>query len=109
MERLISPTRSMALELNCGEGVGPLGQGAALGSGEALELVYGERGGVRWLSTDEVVKNSGERDSDGLPEADIALVQTRCSGWPPFIAVHCIEATWAAPGERKGGDSSTRW
>jgi hypothetical protein len=95
-------------ELNGGEGVGPSGQGAALGSSKALGSAYEERGGVRWLGTDEVAENKGERSGDGLPEADTALVRTRCSGWPPFIVVHCIEATRAAPGETKGADSSAQ-
>jgi hypothetical protein len=46
----------MALQLNGSEGASPLGWGAALGSGEALVPAYGERGGVRWLGTDEVQK-----------------------------------------------------
>jgi hypothetical protein len=54
-----SPARSTAPELNGGEGAGPSGRGAALGSGEALGHVYGERGGVRWLGTDEVLENRG--------------------------------------------------
>jgi hypothetical protein len=45
----------MAPELNGGEGASPLGWGAALGSGKALGPTHGERGGVRWLGTDEVV------------------------------------------------------
>jgi hypothetical protein len=53
-ERRSSPTQSIAPELNGGEGAGPSGRGAALRSGEALEPTHGERGGVRWLSTDEV-------------------------------------------------------
>jgi hypothetical protein len=32
--------------------------------------MHGERGGVRWLSTDGVVENRGKHGSDGLPEAD---------------------------------------
>jgi hypothetical protein len=55
-----SPTRSTAPKLNGGEGAGPSGWGAALGFGEALGPMYGERGGVRWLGTDEVVENRGE-------------------------------------------------
>jgi hypothetical protein len=35
-----------------------------------LDLHTGERGGVRWLGTDDVVENRGERGGDGLPEAD---------------------------------------
>jgi hypothetical protein len=50
----------MASKLNDGEGAGPSGWGAALGSSEALGPTYGERGGVRWLGTDEVVENRGE-------------------------------------------------
>jgi hypothetical protein len=57
MERWNSPARSTALELNSGEGAGLSGWGVALGSGEALGLAYGERGGVRWLGTDEAVEN----------------------------------------------------
>jgi hypothetical protein len=75
----------MVSELNDGEGVGPLGRGAALGSSEALGSVYGERGGVRGLGLDEVAENRGEHGGDGLPEADTTLVRTRCNGWPPFL------------------------
>jgi hypothetical protein len=108
-ERRSSPAWSMAPKLNDGEGAGPLGRGAALGYGEALGPAYGERGGVRWLGIGEVAKNICESSSDGLPEADTVLVRTRCSGWPPFITVHCVEVTRAAPRERKGGDGSVRW
>jgi hypothetical protein len=45
MERQSSPVRSTAPELNDGEGAGPSGWGATLGSGEALGPAYGERGG----------------------------------------------------------------
>jgi hypothetical protein len=55
-----------------------------------------------------MVENRGEHGDDGLPEAEKVLVRTRCSGWPPFIVVHCVEATRAASGERKGGDGSAR-
>jgi hypothetical protein len=106
MERRSSPVWSMVSELNGGEGAGPLGQGAALGSGKALGHAHGERGGVRWLDTDEVAENRGKRGGDRLPGADTVLMRTRCRGWPSFIVVHCLEATWAAPGERKGGDGS---
>jgi hypothetical protein len=41
-----------------------------MSSGEAPEPAHGERGGVRWLGTDGVAENRGERDGDGLPEAD---------------------------------------
>jgi hypothetical protein len=44
-ERRSSPTRSTTPELNDGEGAGPSGWGAALGSGEALGPAYGERWG----------------------------------------------------------------
>jgi hypothetical protein len=55
-----SPARSTEPELNGGEGAGPSGWGAALGSSQALGPTYGERGGVRWLGTNEVVENRGE-------------------------------------------------
>jgi hypothetical protein len=60
MEGWNSPARSMASELNDGEGAGPLGWVATLGCGEALGPAYGERVGVRWLGTDEVAENRGE-------------------------------------------------
>jgi hypothetical protein len=97
MERRSSPMRSTALELNGGEGASPSGWGAALGFGEALGPVYGERVGVRWLGTDEVVENRAECGGDGLPEADTALVRMRRRGWSPFIAVHYVEAMRATP------------
>jgi hypothetical protein len=56
-----------------------------------------------------MAENRGKHSGDGLPGADTEMVQTRCSGWPPFIVVHCVEATRAAQGERTGGDGSTRW
>jgi hypothetical protein len=73
------------------------GLGSNSGSGEALGPSYGKRGGVRWFGIDKVAENRGERDGAGLPEADTALVQTRCRGWHPFIAVYCVEATQAVP------------
>jgi hypothetical protein len=76
--------RSMASELNGSEGDGPSGRGAALGSGKAMGPAHGERGGVRWLDTDEVAKNRGKHDGDGLPGANTALVRTRCRGRPFF-------------------------
>jgi hypothetical protein len=59
MEMRSSLARSMMPELNGGEGANPSSWGAALGSGEPLGPVYGERGGVRWLGMDEVVENRG--------------------------------------------------
>jgi hypothetical protein len=41
-----------------------------MSSGEAPGPAHKERGGVRWLSTDGVAENRGERGGDGLPEAD---------------------------------------
>jgi hypothetical protein len=70
IEMRSSPTRSTAPEPNDGEGVGPLGRGAALSSSEAPGPAHGERGGVRWLGTDGVEENRGERGGVGLPEAD---------------------------------------
>jgi hypothetical protein len=45
----------MTPELNGGEGAGSSGRGAAMGSGEALEPAYGERGGLapmKWQETE---------------------------------------------------------
>jgi hypothetical protein len=33
---------------------------------------------VRWLGTDKVAENRGERGDDGVPEADTTLVRMRC-------------------------------
>jgi hypothetical protein len=101
MEERSSPERMMAPELNDGEGADSSGWEAAPVSGEALRPAHGEKGGVRWLGTDGVSESRGECGGDGLPEADTVLTRTRCSGWPPFIAVHCVEATQPAPRERK--------
>jgi hypothetical protein len=60
MEGQNSPARSTTSEFNGGEGAGPSGWGAALGSSEALGPVYGERGGVRWLGANEVAENRGK-------------------------------------------------
>jgi hypothetical protein len=65
-----SPARSTALELNDSECVSSLGRGATPSSSEAPGPVHEERGGVRWLGTNGVVENRGERGGDGLPEAD---------------------------------------
>jgi hypothetical protein len=65
-----SLARSMAPELNCGEGVGSSGRGATPCSSEAPVPAHRERGGVRWLGTDGVAENRGERCGGGLPEAD---------------------------------------
>jgi hypothetical protein len=101
MEERSSPARTMTLELNDGEGADSSGWEAALGSGEALRPAHGEKGGVRWLGTDGVSESRGECSDDGLPEANTVLARTRRRWWPPFIAVHCIEATRAAPREMK--------
>jgi hypothetical protein len=47
-----------------------LGRGANPISGEAPGPAHGERGGVRWLGTDDVAENRGKHDADGLPEVD---------------------------------------
>jgi hypothetical protein len=60
MEMRSSPMRSMAPELNGGEGVGSSSWGATPTSGEAPGPVHGERGGVRCLGTDSVEENRGE-------------------------------------------------
>jgi hypothetical protein len=51
----------MAPKLNGGEGVGPSGRGATLSSGKTPGPAHRERGGVRWLDTDDVVENRRER------------------------------------------------
>jgi hypothetical protein len=56
---------------------------------------------VRWLGTDGVSESRGECGGDGLPEADMVLAWMRRRGWPHFIERHCVEATQAAPRERK--------
>jgi hypothetical protein len=60
----------MTPELNGSEGVISSSWGATPSSREAPGLVHGERGGVRWPGTDDVVENRGKRGGDGLPEAD---------------------------------------
>jgi hypothetical protein len=75
-------------ELKGGEGAGPSGWGAALGSAEALGPTYGERSGVRQLATDEEVENRGGCGGDSLPEADMVRVQMRCRGG--LLLLPCI-------------------
>jgi hypothetical protein len=70
-ERRSSSGWSMVPELNGGEGAGPLGRGAALGSGEALGPAHRKRGGVRWLGTDSVVGTEARHDGGNLPKADM--------------------------------------
>jgi hypothetical protein len=65
-----SLARLMESVLNGGEGFVPSGRGAALRSGEAPGPVHRERGGVRWLSTNDVVENRGEHGDDDLPKVD---------------------------------------
>jgi hypothetical protein len=65
-----SPARSTASELNGGEGVGSSVWGATSSSGKAPEPAHGERGGVRWLGTDGVAENRGDRGGDDIPEVD---------------------------------------
>jgi hypothetical protein len=67
-----SPMQSMEPELNGGEGVSSLGWGATPSSSEAPGPAHREKGGVRWLGTDGVAENRGERGGDGLPEVDKA-------------------------------------
>jgi hypothetical protein len=109
MEMWSSTVRSTTSELNGGEGVGSLSQGAAPSSGEALGPAHGEEGGVRWLGTDDVVGIEVRRGGDGLLETDKRRWRRQdAMGWPSFIAVHCVGATQPAQGERKGGDGSAR-
>jgi hypothetical protein len=101
MEERSSPAQTTALELNDREGDDSSGWEAALGSGEALRPVHGEKGWVMWLGTDGVSESRGECSGDGLPKADTMPARTRRRGWPPFIDVHCVEAMWVVPRERK--------
>jgi hypothetical protein len=73
-----SPARSTAPELNGGEGVGPLGWVASLGSGEALGPVYGDRDGVRRLGTDEAVENRGGAAVTAYQRRAAVGAQTKC-------------------------------
>jgi hypothetical protein len=73
--------RSTAPKLNGGEGANPSGWGATLGSGDALGLAHGARGGVRWLGIDSVAGTEARRGGDSLPEADKRpRVRTRSNG-----------------------------
>jgi hypothetical protein len=60
----------MVPEVNGGELVSFSGRAATLSSSEAPRPMHGKRGGMRWLGTDGMVENRGERDGDGLPEVD---------------------------------------
>jgi hypothetical protein len=90
-------------ELNDGEGAGPLGQGAALGSGEARGPAHGEGGRVSWLGTDGVVENRGGSDRGGLPEGDNGGGRGQPNRRGPLLIVACcVGATRAcAEGERE--------
>jgi hypothetical protein len=95
--------RSMASELNSAEGASPSGHGAAPRSGEAPGPMHRERGGVRWLGTNGVAENRGERSGDGLPEADRRpIAWTTSKMRAPFIAAHHVEATRSCA-RREGG------
>jgi hypothetical protein len=69
-KRRSSPAWSTTPKVNCGEGAGPSGRGAALGSVEALGPAHGERGGVRWLDTDSVAATEVRHNGGSLPKAD---------------------------------------
>jgi hypothetical protein len=86
--------RSMAPELNGGEGVTFLVQEAALKLKEAPRPAYGERGGVRWLGTDGAVENRGGAATMAYQRKAAVGVWTKCTGKVPFIAAYRIEATW---------------
>jgi hypothetical protein len=70
MEMRSSSARSMALELNGGEGGGPAAQGAALSIGESPGLAHEDGKWVRWLGTDGVAETEVRHGGGGLPEAD---------------------------------------
>jgi hypothetical protein len=77
-------------------------QKAALKLKEAPGPAYGERGGLKWLGTDEATENRGGCGGDGLPEADTARGVDEMQRWPPFIAMYCVEATQACSRRERG-------
>jgi hypothetical protein len=86
--------------LNGGEGAGPSGWGAALGSGEALGPTYGERGGVKWLDTNEVAENRGEARPGRLTEGWQRLGHRQMSGRGFLLS---SRITWGQRGPTQGG------
>jgi hypothetical protein len=103
MEERSSPARSMAPELNEGEGASPSGQREALGSGEAQGSVHGEGGRVSWVGTNRATENRGGCDRGGLLEGDNdgGSREPNRRG-PLLIAARYVGATWAcAEGERE--------
>jgi hypothetical protein len=70
MEMRSSLSRSIARELNGGEGVSSSGWGVAPSSREAPGPAHGEEGGVRYFSTDGVAVIEARHSGDGLPEMD---------------------------------------
>jgi hypothetical protein len=69
---------------------------------EAPGPVYGERGGVRWLSTNGAVENRGGAAAMAYRRKASVGAQTKCTGKVPFIAVYHVEATQSCA-RRKGG------
>jgi hypothetical protein len=70
MEMHNSPVRSTALELNGGEGGGPVARGAALSSGEAPRSMHEDGKRVRQLDTDSMAETEARCGGGGLPEVD---------------------------------------
>jgi hypothetical protein len=103
-----SSTRSTVLELNSGEGVGPSGWGAALGSGEALGPVYGGRGGVRRLGTEGAAENIGGAAVTAYQRRAAVGAQTKCTGKVLFYSRALHGGNAGLRRGREGGDSSTR-
>jgi hypothetical protein len=62
--------RSMAPELNDGEGGGPAARGAASSSGEPPGHAHEDGKWVRQLGINGVVEAEARRGGGGLPEAD---------------------------------------
>jgi hypothetical protein len=103
-----SPAWSTTSELNDGEGVGPSGWGAALGSGEALGSAHGERGGVRRLGTDRAVENKGGATVMAYRRGAAVGAWTKCMGKILFYS-HALRGGNAGLHRgREGGDGSAR-
>jgi hypothetical protein len=98
------PARSTALELNGGEGVGPLGWVASLGSGEALGPVYGDRDGVRQLGTDEAVENRGSAAVTAYQRRATVGARTKCMRKVLFYSCALRGGNAGLCRGREGGD-----
>jgi hypothetical protein len=61
-----------------------------------------ERGGVRWLGTDEVVKTEVRHDRAAYPREPAVGAWTNEREGSSFIAAHCVGATWACARRERG-------